>query len=230
MEEVQNTVIQNCEFAYGGCTVTFYREREDGALVVEVQGDGIYNIVRNTTIQNNYFHDGATSSVTYEGDNFDDKDAVDGYFHYLDNVSLDTNGIRLDSTADALKFLDSVKVCGNQVWNTGSMDQGKLIYSEGSLVLMPNNYDECVIEDNVFYGTENGHAMNALLDIFLYDFEGAGYTRPQFGNNTYVQYEDRNFGDFLMQGSEAWAMDDPELLTKVADLLGDSTSKFYIIP
>ena len=229
-KEVQNTVIQNCEFAYGGCTVTFYREREDGALVVEVQGDGIYNIVRNTTIQNNYFHDGATSSVTYEGDNFDDKDAVDGYFHYLDNVSLDTNGIRLDSTADALKFLDSVKVCGNQVWNTGSMDQGKLIYSEGSLVLMPNNYDECVIEDNVFYGTENGHAMNALLDIFLYDFEGAGYTRPQFGNNTYVQYEDRNFGDFLMQGSEAWAMDDPELLTKVADLLGDSTSKFYIIP
>ena len=229
-KEVQNTVIQNCEFAYGGCTGTFYREREDGALVVEVQGDGIYNIVRNTTIQNNYFHDGATSSVTYEGDNFDDKDAVDGYFHYLDNVSLDTNGIRLDSTADALKFLDSVKVCGNQVWNTGSMDQGKLIYSEGSLVLMPNNYDECVIEDNVFYGTENGHAMNALLYIFLYDFEGAGYTRPQFGNNTYVQYEDRNFGDFLMQGSEAWAMDDPELLTKVADLLGDSTSKFYIIP
>ena len=229
-KEIQNTVIQNCEFAYGGCTVTFYREREDGALVVEVQGDGIYNIVRNTTIQNNYFHDGPTTSTTYEGDNFEDKDAVDGYFHYLNNVSLDTNGIRLDSSADALKFLDSVKICGNQVWNTGGMDQGKLIYSEGSLVMMPNNYGECVIEDNVFYGTKNGHAMNALLDIFLYDFEDAGYTRPQFGNNTYVQYEGRNFGDFLYQGGITWTMDDPKLLTKAAELLGDTTSKFYIIP
>ena len=229
-KEVQNTVIQNCEFAYGGCTVTYYREREDGALVVEVQGDGIYNIVRNTTIRNNYFHDGAISSVTYEGDNFDDKDAVNGYFHYLDNVSVNTNGIRLDSTADALKYLDSVKVCGNQVWNTGGMDQGKLIYSEGSLVLMPNNYGECVIEDNVFYGTKNGHPMNALLDIFLYDFEGEGYTRPQFGNNTYVQYAGRNFGDFLYQVGETWAMDDPKLLTKAAKLLGDTTSQFYIIP
>ena len=155
---------------------------------------------------------------------------MDGYFHYLDNVTVNTNGIRLDSTADALKFLDSVKVCGNQVWNTGAMDQGKLIYSEGSLVLMPNNYGECVIEDNVFYGTENGHAMNALLDIFLYNFEEAGYTRPRLGNNIYAQYAGRNFGDFLMEGSETWAMDDPELLTKAADLLGDTTSKFYTIP
>ena len=229
-KEIENTVIQNCEFAYGGCCVTFYREREDGALVVEVQGDGIYNIVRNTTIQNNYFHDGPTSSVTYEGDNFDDKDAVNGYFHCSDNVIINTNGIRLDSTADALKYLDSVKICGNQVWNTGRMDSGKYGYSEGSLVLMPNNYGECVIEDNVFYGTENGHPMNALLDIFLYAFEDAGYTRPQLQNNTYVQYTGRNFGDFLMQGSETWVMDDPELVTKATELLGDITSKFYIIP
>ncbi len=228
-KEIQNTVIQNCEFAYGGCTVTFYREREDGALVVEVQGDGIYNIVRNTTVQNNYFHDGPTSSVTYEGDNFDDKDTVDGYFHCLNNVIINTNGIRLDSTADALKYLDSVQICGNQVWNTGRMDQGKLIYSEGSLVLMPNNYGECIVSDNVFYGTENGHPMNALLDILLYDFEEAGYTRPQFQNNTYIQYAGRNFGDFIMQGSETWAMDDPELLTKAAELLGDTTSEFYVV-
>lgn len=229
-KEVQNTVIQNCEFAYGGCSVTFYEKREGGDAAVVPQGDGVYNIVRNATIQNNYFHDGPTTSATYEGDNFEDKDAVDGYYHCLNNVIINTNGIRLDSTADALKYLDSVKICGNQVWNTGSMDQDKLIYSEGSLVLMPNNYGECVIEDNVFYGTENGHAMNALLDIFLYDFEGAGYTRPQFGNNTYVQYEGRNFGGFLNHPGETWSMDDPELLTKAAELLGDATSKFYVIP
>ena len=96
--------------------------------------------------------------------------------------------------------------------------------------MMPNNYGECVVSDNVFYGTENGHPMNALLDIFLYDFEDAGYTRPQLQNNIYVQYAGRNFGDFLMQGSEAWAMDNPEFLTKAAELLGDTTSRFYVIP
>ncbi len=236
-KEVQNTVIQNCEFAYGGCTVTFYREREDGALVVEVQGDGIYNIVRNTTVQNNYFHDGPTSSATYEGDNFDDKDAVNGYFHYLDNVSVNTNGIRLDSTADALKHLDSVKVCGNQVWNTGRMDNGKYGYSEGALVLLGfNNYGECIIEDNVFYGTEKGgegFGVNGLLNLPSYDYEDpvhAQYTKPQMQNNIYAQYSDRDFALYLYHSAETWAMDDPELLTKAADLLGDTTSKFYIIP
>ena len=227
-KEIENTVIQNCEFAYGGCCVTFYEKREGGDAAVVPQGDGIYSIVRNTTIQNNYFHDGPTTSATYEAD-IDDKDAVDGYYYCLDNVIINTNGIRLDSTSDALKYLDSVKICGNQVWNTGRMDNGKYVYSEGSLVLMPNNYGECVIEDNVFYGTENGHATNALLDIFLYDFEDAGYTRPRFGNNVYVQYAGRNFGDFLFHHGETWSMDDPELLTKAAEQLGDTTSEFYVV-
>ena len=229
-KEIENTVIQNCEFAYGGGSVTHYWEAESGATFVGAQGDGIYNIVRNTLIQNNYFHDSMLPVVTYEGDDFEDKDTVDGYYHFQDNICVNTMGIRLDSSADALKHLDSVKVCGNQVWNTGRMDNGKYVYSEGSLVMMPNNYGECIVSDNVFYGTENGHAMNALLDIFLYDFEDAGYTRPQFGNNTYVQYAGRNFGDFLMQGGETWAMDDPQLLGKAANLLGDTTSQFYIIP
>lgn len=229
-KEIKNTVIQNCEFAYGGCTVTYYRNREDGALVVEVQGDGIYNIVRNTTIQNNYFHDGATSSVTYEGDIFDDKDAVDGYYYCLDNVIINTNGIRLDSTSDALKYLDSVKICGNQVWNTGSMDQGKLIYSEGSIVLISfNHYGECIIEDNVFYGTENDGERNALVNLPSYDYdEYAQYTKPQMQNNIYAQYSDRDFGVFDYHSAETWAMDDPELLMKAAELLGDTTSEFYI--
>ena len=155
-KEIENTVIQNCEFAYGGGSVTHYWEAESGATFVGAQGDGIYNIVRNTLIQNNYFHDSMLPVVTYEGDDFEDKDTVDGYYHFQDNICVNTMGIRLDSSADALKHLDSVKVCGNQVWNTGRMDNGKYVYSEGSLVMMPNNYGECIVSDNVFYGTEMG--------------------------------------------------------------------------
>ena len=229
-KEVQNTVIQNCEFAYGGGSVTFYEKRDSGATVVVAQGDGIYNVVRNVLIQNNYFHDSTLPVGTYEGDDFEDKDAVDGYYHFQNNVCVNTMGIRLDSTADALKYLDSVKICGNQVWNTGRMDNGKLVYSEGSLIMMPHNYGECIVSDNVFYGTENGHSMNALLDIFVYDFEELGYSRPQFRENTYAQYSGRNFGDFIYQGGQTWSIDDPKLLIKAAELLGDTTSKFYIIP
>ncbi len=223
---IQNTVIQNCEFAYGGCTVTYYHERDDGAIVVEVQGDGIYSIVRNTTIENCYFHDMASSAVTYEAD-INDTESVDCYFHFLNNVAVNTNGIRLDSTSESLQYLSSVKVCGNYVWNTGHMDQGKLIYSEGSLFLAPNHYGECIIEDNVFYGTENGYESNALLNVWYYTEDGD--TVPQIRNNTYVQYADRKFGYFSMYEERDWYMNDPNLLTKAAELLGDTTSEFYVI-
>lgn len=227
-KDIQNTVIQHCEFAYGGCSVTSYHEREDGAIVVEVQGDGIYNIIRNTTIQNNYFHDMAATTVTYEAD-VSDNSAVGGCYRFVNNIAVNTIGIRLDSTSPSLQYLDSVQICGNQVWNTGRMDNGKYGYSEGSLVLMPNHYGECIVTDNVFYTTENGHAMNALLDIFLYYYEDMGYTRPQFGNNTYVQYADRDFVYLSMHDNETWRMDDPTLLTKAAEHLWDTTSAFYII-
>ena len=229
----QNTVIQNCEFAYGGGSVAFYPVTDNGARIIGAMGDGIYCVVRNATIRNNYFHDSTAPATVYEASNFEITEPAQdlGYYHILNNVVVNCMGVRLDPSLDPeLQQLDSVIIRDNQIWNTGRMDKGKYAYSEGSLVLMPNHYRECVIEDNVFYGTENGHAMNALLDIFLYDFEDAGYTRPQLQNNTYVQYAGRNFGDFIMQGSETWAMDDPKLLKKAEELLGDTTSRFYVIP
>lgn len=229
-KEITNTLIQNCEFAYGGGCVTYYYIREDGAIVDKIQGDGIYSIVRNTTIQNNYFHDATMSDGTYEASLIDpDQTPVDGYYHYLDNVSVNTYGIRLDSSSETLQYLDSVKVCGNQVWNTGHFSQGKLNYSEGAFLAIPNHYGEFIIENNVFYGTEKGHPMNSLLNLFAYTYEYFGCTRPQFGNNIYAQYTGRNFGDFLAN-SDTWSIDDPELLIKAEELLCDTTSKFYIIP
>lgn len=233
-KEITDTRIQNCEFAYGGGCVTLYHTLSGGKPFMEPQGDGIYNIVRNTLIQNNYFHDMMSTTGTYEGDDFNDKDAVDGSYHFLDNVCVNTMGVRLDSTAGALQHLDSVTIRGNQVWNTGHMDKGKFVYSEGALV-MPSNYyyGECIIEDNVFYGTKENFELNALFDLATYAYKDEGYaqyTKPQFRNNTYVQYSGRNFAAFLFHDWEKWSMDNPELLTKMAEWLDDTTSKFYIIP
>ena len=175
-----------------------------------------------------------STAVTYEGDNFEDKDAVDGQFHCLNNVAVNTMGIRLDSTADALKYLDSVIVRGNQVWNTGHMDNGKYGYSEGALVMIsPNCYSECIIEDNVFYGTRKNYELNALLDLSTYTYknqEYAQYTKPRFKNNTYAQYSGSDVAVFTYLEGEKWGIDDLDLLARVSEWMDDTTSTFYIIP
>ena len=237
LTDAANTRIQNCEFAYGGGCVMFYHHFPTGIKIVGAQGDGIYNLVKNTLIQNCYFHDGQTSCVTFEHGIVEENKKVDGYYHFIDNVCVNTMGIRLDSSTEELKYLDSVIIKGNQVWNTGSMDNGKYVYSEGALVLLGfNNYGECIIEDNVFYGTEKGgegNGVNGLLNLPSYDYEDpvqAQYTKPQLRNNLYAQYSGRDFALYLYHSGETWAMDDPELQTKATELLGDTTSRFYIIP
>lgn len=226
--DYENTVVQNCEFAYGGGSVTSYEVWEGGPVVV-AQGDGVYTVVKNSTLRNNYFHDSICTTTTYEYD-LSETRTSGGYYHVLDNVMVNTMGIRLDSTADSLKYLDSVIVRGNHIWNTGRMDRGMYIYSDGAFVLMPAGYGEYIIEDNVVYGTENGHPMNALMDVHFYDYEYFNqYTRPIMGNNIYVQYSGRNWGDFDMQMENTWSIDDPELLAKVEKYFGDTTSQFYVI-
>ena len=228
--EIRDVVVQNCEFAYGGGGVTFYfSEEEDGMDCVAVQGDGVYTIITDATIRNNYFHDCTCTTTTYEWSH-EEHEPLHGYYHVLDNVMVNTMGIRLDSTSDVLYQLDSVVVRGNQVWNTGAMDVGKYYYSEGSVVLTLNQYGECLIEDNLFYCTENGITIpptNALLDIYEYDYADTENTRPTLANNVYVQHRGRNWGDFHLRG--AWAIEDPELEAKAAQWLGDETSQFYIL-
>ena len=228
-DDVQNTLIQNCEFAYGGGGASDYETHEDGNHVVVVQGDGIYTVVSNSTIRDNYFHDAKCSTATYEGNLENKSKTIRGYYRVLDNVMVNTIGLRLDASSDMLRYLDSVVVSGNQIWNTGRMDNGKYIYSEGTVVFMPANYGEFIVSNNVFYGTEQGHPMNALLDLFIYDYENSDYTKPQFSDNVYVQYSGRNFADFLMDNQTTWGIDDLDLLKKVAELLGDATAEVYVI-
>ena len=49
-------------------------------------------------------------------------------------------------------------------------------------------------------------------------------------NNTYVQYTERCLGYFSMFWDERSVyMNDTELLTKAAEMIGDTTSEFYVI-
>ena len=232
--DITDTMIQNCEFTYGGGGVYEYESRSDGNHIIVAQGDGIYTVVKNTTIRNNYFHDNMASTATYEWA-LDDERTSGGYYHVLDNVMVNTHGISLDSTGISLKYLDSVIIRGNQIWNTGYWDKGKIMYSGGSLSIVDNYYGECIVEDNVFYGTQNGHESNALLHITIYSPLGMDSTIPVIRNNTYVQYSGRKLGYFPMwwdnvedQSTKNLYIDDPYLKTKVAEITGDTTSEFYV--
>ncbi len=224
--DIENTLIQNCEFAYDGGSVTQYNTTPEGTRFVAAQGDGIYGVVKNTTIRNNYFHDTMSNTVGFEWP-MDDPNTSGGYWHILDNVMVNTLSLHPDSTAYSLQNLDSFIIRGNQIWNTGRYEVGKSFYAEGTVMSYPNRYGECIIEENVLYGTENGYESNALLNVWFYTDDGD--TVPVIRNNTYVQYADRKFGYFSMCEERNVYMDDPELLIKAAEMIGDTTSKFYVI-
>ena len=220
--EFSGTVVQNCEFAYGGGSVMEYHY-SDGQPFTCVQGDGIYTVVKDSTFRHNYFHDERSSPATYEWA-IDDQRTGGGYYHVLDNVIVNSFGILLDSTSDSLKYLDSVIIRGNQIWNTGRMENDGYYYAQGSVVITDNHYGECIIEDNVFYGTENGYEDNALLHIAV---DMGNCRLPTIRNNVYVQHEGRDFVYFTSKDA-SWAIDDPDVIKIARRMLLDTTSAFYV--
>ena len=237
----ENTLIQNCEFAYGGGAVMHYR-KVDGTYIIGCVGDSIYCVVRNTTMQNNYIHDCLASAVTYEG--HQDAPSMSGnsvYYHLLDNVFVGTLGIRLDASiglhrdepnfTNGLAYLEEVIIQGNQVWYTGKLSRGKYYYPEGAFVLMANYYGKCLVENNIFYGTINSYPpYDSLLTLESYPKEDlpVSYTMPQVKNNVYVQYKGGKFASFMGYDGESWGMDDPDVVSKADKFLNDTTSKFYV--
>ena len=100
-----------------------------------------------------------------------------------------------------------------------------------AVTLYSNFFDECIIEDNVFYGMENGYPVqNAILSFDTYTDGDVGYTQPQLRNNIYAQYSGGQLATFVFHSFETWNINDDDVVKKTADLLGDTTSKFYIIP
>lgn len=232
VRELDGTVAQNCEFAYGGGSVAFYYLNEIGEPCIAVQSDGFFGPVKNTTLRNNCMHDSMGGSITYEtGSNDIGREPASGYFHVLDNVIVNTYGFRLDSLEDALKHLDSLQIRGNQIWNIGHHDNGYAFYADGAIYAMINYNKEFIISDNVLYGTENGPDCNALLKIFAFDYEAKfkDYTKPLFHKNVFVQYKGRRFADFEWQNEDAWYLEDENFAEKMYYFFGETESEFYIM-
>lgn len=87
VRELDGTVAQNCEFAFGGGSVINYFLNEIGEPCIGVMSDGFFGPVKNTILRNNYMHDSMGCSITYEtGSNDIGREPASGYFHILDNV------------------------------------------------------------------------------------------------------------------------------------------------
>ncbi len=224
------TIAQNCEFAYGGGSVAFYPLNELGEPCIGVQSDGFFGPVSNTTLRHNYMHDSQGGSVTYEtGPDDIGREPAAGYFRLLDNVVVNTYGLRLDSLDEAIKYLDALIIQGNQLWNIGHYDNGYAFYADGAIYAMINHHKEFVIADNIIYGTENG-PDNALLNIFAFDYEAKfyDYTKPRIENNVFVQYKGRRFADFEYQDNDTWYLEDRDFAEKMYYFFGETNSEYYI--
>ena len=60
--------------------------------------------------------------------------------------------------------------------------------------------------------------------------EETGYNIPTFADNVYLQHSDRKLAVFWGHGEESWHIDNENDVEKYIDMMGDTTSKFYIIP
>ena len=232
---LENIVIQNCEFAFCGGSVTAYGvgayQEDDGQEYINVQGDTIYNIMTNAVIKNNYFHDLCASSINNEAADDDSVTKAKGGFTIRGNLFENTGGIWLNSGIPSLNSLDYEIVDDNMVLNTAVPNRNVLNgYFDGTecaLCLQTSQCENAVVTNNVFYYTEGVRENTGLLRLSHHMYDYFGVKPIYYENNTYVQTADRDFASFETQG-EAWSITAPDLLKRAAVYLGDTTSKFYI--
>ena len=222
--DVTGIVIQNCEFAFGGGAVSFYNTPPEAEPCVMVQGDGVYCVCYDSVFRNNYCHDMCSGAYGFEQDQ-NAQGAFTGTLECSGNVMVNTLGIRLDNSAEYMRHYRSVRVRDNMVWDTGRMDAGNYLYSEGSVFSMFPYEGDYEITDNVFFCTENGSYSNALFRMYSAE-AWPGAHPPRFSGNIYVQHAARNWA-YWESGSVG--ITDENLLEKAARYIGDTDGRFYYL-
>lgn len=221
--ELRNTTIQNCEFAFCGTSVVKYETYDNGAHFISTYADGLYGLYNDTVFSNNYYHDTYSACAGFEG--YDGEPCL-GNLQVLNNVMVNTGGVRLDTNSENLQHFESIIIRGNQIWNTKAMDNGNYGYGEGSILMLPWHYGEYIIEDNVLYGTVGGAYSNALINSAVPNHEE--YSIVQYSGNTYVQYAGRDFAYLNWAGGNI-PIDDPDLVEHARDWMDEDSGTFYVI-
>lgn len=221
---LHNTLIQNCEVCFHGTSVTNYVTLGSENRHISTNGDGFYNVCNDLTLRNNYLHDMYCVCMGFEADE-SFYDPFLGSLQILDNVMVDTGGLRFDSNAETMRHFEAVVVRGNQIWSTRDMDMGYYGYREGTFFYLPWHYGDYIFEDNVLYGTFGKCYSNALYDTARPDHEA--YPPVRFSGNTYVQYAGGNFAYIWDIGS--LPIDDPNLVEHAREWMDEDSGTFYVI-
>lgn len=213
--DVHNTVIQNCEFAWGGGVLNYDNPVPDNYMM----GDCIYCIICDATIRDNYLHDMSSNGVVYEiGEN---EKELRGFFHLEGNVfDRVLHPVRLDSTFPALQYLDSVQVIDNIIMHAGEgypTFDGERV----ALLLVDNHYGEASVQGNTFYLCEENM-------FSLYDYtRGDDWSFPTWKGNTIVQYADRPLARMGVPGYDLWFPIDTDIIEKAHRVFGEDGAEIY---
>lgn len=216
----RGTVIQNCEFAYGGGHLNYSGPIPDSYG----GGDCVYGFVCDSIVRNCYFHDMDAVAVGYETHNLDGR--LTGY-HYIQNNLLERclTGIRIDPFSPEGQYLDSVRIEGNMVLWSGKIcpafDGGRLAFS-----FTDNHFGESVIRDNVFYLCE---------EILMYAYNtgfGPEWSLPIYSGNIFVQYADRPLIELasanIVKNNWQWFPIDEDILDKTNRFFGENGAEIFI--
>lgn len=213
--DIHGTIIQNCEFSWGGGVLNYDNPIPDNYMM----GDCIYCVICDATIRGNNFRDMASSGVGYEIG--PDEQTLTGFFHLEGNLFERVyHPIRLDSSMPPLQYLDSVRVTDNIIFSAGE-GYPTLDGDRTALFLVDNHYSACEVRGNVFYLGEE-HLLT------LYDYtRGEDWSFPKWEDNTFVQYADRPLALFAVPGCEPWFSIDADIMEKANRVFGDGGAEIY---
>lgn len=215
----RGTVIQNCEFAYGGGQMNYSGPVPDSYG----GGDCVYGFVCDTTVQNCYFHDMSAVAVGYE--THDREGRLTGYHHIRNNLlERCLTGIRINPFSAEGQYLDSVRIEGNMTLWSGEIcpefDGGRVAF-----IYTDNHFGESIIRDNIFYLCEE-----ILMEAYN---TGAGpdWSMPEYSSNVIVQYADRPlielFSSDVVSGMWNWFPVDTDITDKINRLFDETGAEVY---
>ena len=107
------------------------------------------------------------------------------------------------------------------VFRTGGGDTD-YFKSEGALFVTDNHYKEFLVQNNVFYGTENGSDYRGLINVVA-DSENVSMT---LNNNTFVQNSGKVLMGFIAQ-KLFWNVDSVSM-EQIQTRMNSSTDNIYL--
>ena len=235
-----NVTIQNCEVAYGRQNVNEFMSPEPtpdengfiGEDDIHFINDGIYGVVQNAVIRDNYIHDTDGDAITFEAH----PDAMPTLRHLTYTCTGNLTeycgaGVQLIDGEGWYQF-DRITIADNYLMDTGYVRDdpaiGTNLFCDISPLTLgawgPVQADTIEVFDNLL-SRSHGYMMSCGPETVIH----SETNQVLFRNNVYIQNKELHFGPSTFQ-LDFWEADTPHLESFVQEALHSEGDRIYILP